>query len=767
MNITILACTILMMITIFASSSIRTISAFVVRNEHRILSSSSSSSSRYYQTGSITRTKGLFSTTEEKKEISINTNDDTLKGINWLRECIKDTLNECYTVSDVAKGAAINNILKKQNKKKKKKKKKSSEDTNVETVSDETPKLTEEEIEKIGEEAYNNAIDKMFTLIDTQVTTATRDEFGDYQCNIALSLSKSLNISPRDCASTIINALEPKIKDICDCPPEIAGPGFINIKFTKEYLQQSIYNMALDADDTVISNVNTNGRLALPKTNEPQKIIVDYSSPNIAKEMHVGHLRSTIIGDTISNVLSFLGHDVVRLNHIGDWGTQFGMLVEHLRDEYPQALDMDNVNDIDLGDLVLLYKEAKKRFDVDEDFKVRSRDGVVKLQGGDRESLNAWEVLCAASRKEYQKIYGTLGINKGLIERGESFYNPYLSTVIEDLCEQKLAVDTEGAKAIFLPGYTNRDGTPLPLLVQKSDGGYMYATTDLAAIKQRVQMSKEENGEEADRVLYVTDSGQSQHFDMVFQAAKMANFIPPSCSLEHVPFGLVQGEDGKKFATRSGDTVKLKDLLDKAIEIAGDDIKSRMKENSDDENENASLEITGEIQNVINTVGIGAVKYADLSMNRESNYKFSYERMLSLNGNTAPYMLYAYARICSIVRKASSSTSTTNNDNNTTSMSWPEPSPIIISHESELSLIRNLVRLPDILADVEKDLYPNKICDYLFETSQKFNQFYENCAVNKAETEELKNSRLTICTVTAATIRLLLNILGIDVVDKM
>jgi len=282
----------------------------------------------------------------------------------------------------------------------------------------------------------------------------------------------------------------------------------------------------------------------------------------------------------------------------------------------------------------------------------------------------------------------------------------------------------------------------------------MYATTDLAAIKQRVQMSKEENGEEADRVLYVTDSGQSQHFDMVFQAAKMANFIPPSCSLEHVPFGLVQGEDGKKFATRSGDTVKLKDLLDKAIEIAGDDIKSRMKENADDENENASLEITDEIQNVINTVGIGAVKYADLSMNRESNYKFSYERMLSLNGNTAPYMLYAYARICSIVRKASSSTSTTNNDNNTTSMSWPEPSPIIMSHESELSLIRNLVRLPDILADVEKDLYPNKICDYLFETSQKFNQFYENCVVNKAETKELKNSRLATCTVTAATIRL-------------
>jgi len=745
MNVTTISCTLLMMITtLFAS--VRTINAFVVRNEQRLLLSSSLSlSGRYYQTKIIRNSKVLFSTIEEKKEITSIDND--LKGINWLRECIKDTLNECYTVSDVAKGAAINNILKKQNKKKKKKKKKGNDDDNQDTTNtSEAPKLTEEEIQEIGLKAYNDAKDKTFTMLDTQVTEATREDFGDYQCNVALSLSKSLNMSPRDCATEITTALEPKIKDVCEVPLEIAGPGFINIKFNKDYLQNSIYNMACD----------TNDRLALSKTTNPKKIIVDYSSPNIAKEMHVGHLRSTIIGDTISNVLSFIGHDVVRLNHIGDWGTQFGMLVEHLRDNYPEALDMENVNDIDLGDLVALYKEAKKRFDADEEFKQRSRDGVVKLQGGDRESLNAWEVLCAASRKEYQKIYDVLGINKGLIERGESFYNPYLSTVIDELTEQNLAVETEGCKAIFLPGYTNRDGTPLPLLIQKSDGGYNYATTDLAAIKQRVQMSKEDNGEKADRVLYVTDAGQSQHFQMVFQAAELANYyIPGSTSLEHVPFGLVQGEDGKKFATRSGDTVKLKDLLDNAIEIAGNDIKER--NNVDDK------EITDEMQHVINTVGIGAVKYADLSMNRESNYKFSYERMLSLNGNTAPYMLYAYARICSIIRKASGD----NSGSDSSTMSWPNPSPIIISHESELSLLRNLVRLPDILADVEKDLFPNKICDYLFETSQKFNQFYENCSVNNAETVELKNSRLTICTVTAATIRLLLSILGIDVVDRM
>lgn len=683
----------------------KTLSGFIIRSERKVFSNHLSKT---------------YSTTKEKASEAISTtSDDTLKGINWLRDNIKEVLNDCYTVSEVEKGKAINNILKKQKKKKKKK------------DAEEGPQLSQEEIETLGEKAFLEAKDKTFGMLDTQVTLATREEFGDYQCNVAMSLSKNLNLSPRDCASTISSKLESLLEDVMDVPLEIAGPGFINIKYNQKYLEESIYHMACDLEASI------------PKVSNPQKIIVDYSSPNIAKEMHVGHLRSTIIGDTISNVLDFLGHDVVRLNHIGDWGTQFGMLVEHLRDEYPAALEMENVEDIDLGDLVALYKEAKKRFDVDEEFKARSRDGVVKLQSGDRESLNAWEVLCAASRKEYQKIYDVLGINKGLIERGESFYNPYLSTVIDDLVELGLAVDTEGCKAIFLPGYSNRDGSPLPLLIQKSDGGYNYATTDLAAIKQRVNLSVEETGEGADRVLYVTDAGQSQHFDMVFKAAKLAKYVPEDVSLEHVPFGLVQGEDGKKFATRSGDTVKLKDLLDKAVDIAGEDITSRMRENTGDE-----PEITPEVQHVINTVGIGAVKYADLSMNRESNYKFSYERMLSLNGNTAPYMLYAYARICSIVRKA------TAQENDT--MTWPKPAKVVISHESELSLVRNLVRLPDVLNDVETELYPNRICDYLFETSQKFNQFYENCAVNKAETEELKNSRLTICTVTAATLRLML-----------
>lgn len=440
------------------------------------------------------------------------------------------------------------------------------------------------------------------------------------------------------------------------------------------------------------------------------------------------------------------------------------MLVEHLRDEYPEALLPNNSNNIDLGDLVVLYKAAKKRFDIDDEFKLRARDGVVKLQAGNKDELNAWETLCSTSRIEYSKIYNILNI-KNLNERGESYYNPLLSDVINDLEKLNLAVDSDGAKVVYLDGYTNRDGTPLPMLVRKSDGGYNYATTDLAAIRQRTSISKNSNinyngkiinGEEADRVLYVTDAGQSQHFDMVFEVAKKAKFVPNNVSLEHVPFGLVQGNDGKKFATRSGDTVKLIDLLNESIIIAGNDLRNRNEDKLND------IQFIKRVDRVAQIVGIGAVKYADLSMNRESNYRFSYERMLSLNGNTAPYMLYAYARICGIIRKAS------NQEDSTQNIIWPLAArKIITTHESEIELIRNLVKLPDIINEVERDLYPNRICDYLFDTSQKFNKFYENCSVNNAENIELKNSRLTLCTATAGTIKLLLTLLGIETVEKL
>ena len=458
---------------------------------------------------------------------------------------------------------------------------------------------------------------------------------------------------------------------------------------------------------------------------------------------------------TLCNLLEFMGHKVVRLNHVGDWGTQFGMLVEHLRDEYPEALSEQQQEGserkmIDLGDLVVLYKAAKKRFDADPDFQQRARKTVVALQAGDPAALAAWKTLCAASRVEYDKIYQILGI-RGLEERGESFYNPFLNDVVADLEKQELAVESDGATVVFLDGYTNRDGSPLPMLVRKSDGGFNYATTDLAAVRQRTSF---DDGEHADRVLYVTDAGQAMHFQMVFDAAAKAGFVPEATSLEHVPFGLVQGEDGKKFATRSGDTVKLKDLLDEAVRIAGKDLRERYSD--------PDAAFLDRVDRVARIVGIGAVKYADLSMNRESNYRFSYERMLSLNGNTAPYMLYAYARICGIIRKASGQAE------DGTAIEWPEAADeIIISHDSELELMRNLVKLPDVIREVERDLYPSRLCDYLFETSQKFNQFYEKCSVMNAETPELKASRLSLCTATAGTIRLLLTLLGIEMVEKM
>jgi arginyl-tRNA synthetase len=656
----------------------------------------------------------------------------SLQGIDWLQDAVVQVLNELYDPQQVAKGT----VLAKLDKKKKKKKKPNGVDDTNDVPDD--PKLSDADRQTLIDQAVAAA--RPFAKQDAMVTPATKTEFGDYQVNAAMGLAKALNLSPRECAAQIVKALQPKIQSFME-EPEIAGPGFVNLRFRTSYLTQAVSSMAGDAQ----------GRLAVPRTAQTQKIVVDFSSPNIAKEMHVGHLRSTIIGDTLCNVLEFAGHEVTRLNHVGDWGTQFGMLVEHLRDEYPAALRSDTADDVDLGDLVQLYKAAKKRFDEDDEFKTRAREGVVKLQAGNEEELAAWESLCAASRKEYQKIYDRLQI-EGLVERGESFYNPFLKDVVDELVEKGLAVESDGALVVYLEGYTNRDGSPLPMIVRKSDGGFNYATTDLAAMRHRTLMPRAESGERADRVLYVTDAGQAQHFEMVFEAGKVAGFCREGASLEHVPFGLVQGEDGKKFATRSGETVKLKDLLDEAVRISGADLKKR--------NENVDQEFLDRVDNVARIVGIGAVKYADLSMNRESNYRFSYDRMLSLNGNTAPYMLYAYARVCGIIRKASG-------QEGTGAIDWPKASEIMITHESELELIRNLVKLPDVLNEVERELYPNRMCDYLFETSQKFNQFYESCSVNKAESEEIKASRLSLCTATAGTIRLLLTLLGIETLEKM
>ncbi|MEM6426625.1 MAG: arginine--tRNA ligase, partial [Cyanobacteria bacterium P01_D01_bin.128] len=501
---------------------------------------------------------------------------------------------------------------------------------------------------------------------------------------------------------------------------------FINLKFKTGFLEAQL------------KEIHQSDRLGVAPVEHPQRVIVDFSSPNIAKEMHVGHLRSTIIGDTLARVLEFLGHNVLRLNHVGDWGTQFGMLITHLRAACPEALTSSEA--VDIGDLVAFYKQAKKRFDEDDDFKLRSRQAVVDLQSGDEAATQAWKILCAQSRQEFQKIYDRLDIQ--VQERGESFYNPLLSDVVKDLDEAGLLVEDQGAQCVFLDGFTNKDGDPLPLIIKKSDGGFNYATTDLAAVRQRIQQ------EEAKRILYVVDAGQGNHFAQVFQVAGKAGWIPENIELTHVPFGVVQGEDGKKFKTRSGETVRLKDLLDEAVTRARTDLEQRITE--EDRDEPAAF-----IQEVSEKVGIGAVKYADLSQNRTSNYIFSYDKMLALQGNTAPYMLYAYVRVQGISRKGGIDFKHLGAN-----------AAMHLTEAAELTLAKHILQLDELLDEVAADLLPNRLCQYLFELSQKFNQFYDRCSVLQAE-EPQRTSRLMLCDVTARTLKLGLSLLGIEVLERM
>jgi arginyl-tRNA synthetase len=573
------------------------------------------------------------------------------------------------------------------------------------------------------DKAFASAFGESAAGTDPMLVAATNPKFGDFQCNAAMNLGKKLGKQPRAIASTIIEHLD--IGDICETP-EIAGPGFINLKLKPSYLEGQINAIALDS------------RLGIAKTETPQKVAIDFSSPNIAKEMHVGHLRSTIIGDSIARILEFQGHDALRINHIGDWGTQFGMLIAYLREVHPEALTTADA--LDLGDLVAFYRQAKQRFDADETFKETARQEVVKLQAGAEDTNRAWKLLCDQSRREFQVIYDLLDIK--LTERGESFYNPLLPAVVEDLTELGLLVEDNGAKCVFVEGFTNKEGEPLPLIVQKTDGGYNYATTDLAAIRYRIK----EDG--AKRLIYVTDAGQANHFEQVFAVARKAGWIPEDVEIAHVPFGLVLGEDGKRLKTRSGDTVRLQDLLDEAIIRTRKDLEGRLEEEKRHETEEF-------IANVSQTIGLSAVKYADLSQNRVSNYVFSYDKMLALQGNTAPYMLYAYVRVRGIGRKGE-----IDFDNLDAS------APVILQSDAELVLAKHLLRLNEVVNAVAIDLLPNRICQYLFELSQKFNQFFEQCPVLKAE-EPVRTSRLVLCDLTARTLKLGLGLLGIQVLERM
>ena len=568
--------------------------------------------------------------------------------------------------------------------------------------------------------------------LDPQLGPASKPEFGDFQANGALPLARPLRLAPRAIASAIVAQLEadPAFGALC-LPPEIAGPGFINLTLRPEVLAAEVARCLADP---------RLGVEAVAGGGAP--VVVDFSSPNIAKEMHVGHLRSTIIGDALARVLEFRGHPVLRLNHVGDWGTQFGMLITHLKQVAPEALDTADA--VDLGDLVAFYRQAKARFDSDESFQTTSREEVVKLQSGDPISRRAWQLLCDQSRREFQRLYDRLDIR--LDERGESFYNPYLEAVVADLAATGLLVSDGGAQCVFLEGQDGTASQTPPVIVRKSDGGFNYATTDLAAIRYR--FAAPPAGDGARRVIYVTDAGQASHFTGVFQVARRAGCIPEGGRLEHVPFGLVQGEDGKKLKTRSGDTVRLKELLDEAVERCEADLCRRLAE--EERQEDGAF-----INAVATTVGLAAVKYADLSTNRITNYQFSFDRMLALSGNTAPYLLYAVVRIAGIARRGGADAAGVGFS-----------TPLVFGEPQEWALVRQLLQFDAVILEVEQELLPNRLCSYLFELSQVFNRFYDQVPVLKAE-EPARGSRLALCRLTADTLKLGLGLLGIPTLERM
>jgi len=588
-------------------------------------------------------------------------------------------------------------------------------------------KETLEQLKPRFKQALVAALGAEYAEVDPILVPASNPKFGDYQANVALPLAKQVGKPPRAIAEQIVTKLD--IGDICE-NPTVAGPGFINLTLKPVYLEAQLQKINLDP------------RLGIAPVKHPKKVIVDYPSPNIAKEMHVGHLRPAVIGDCISRILEFIGHDVVRLSHVGDWGTPFGMLIAYLQKAYPEALTTDK--NLDLGDLSSFYRQAKKQFDTDEEFKEAARQAVVQLQAGEEKTILAWKMVCQLSSKAYRFIYDLMGIAP-FIERGESFYNALLAETIEELEAKGLVEIDAGAKCVFLEGFTNKEGKPLPLIVQKSDGGFNYATTDLAAIRYRVNVDK------AQRVIYPVGAEQTNHFAQIFQVGKRAGWITDDVEFFHAPFGLVLGEDGSKLKTRSGEAVRLKDLLDDAIAHARKDLESRLKEEGREETEEF-------INHVAQVIGISAVKYADLSQNRNSNYIFSYDKMLALQGNTAPYMLYAYARIQGISRKGGIDFDRLG-----------DGVKIILQHETEFILAKHLLQMDEVISAIEVDLLPNRLCEYLFHLSQKFNQFYDRdrgVPVLNAE-EPQRTSRLVLCNLTARTLKLGLSLLGIPVLERM
>jgi len=563
------------------------------------------------------------------------------------------------------------------------------------------------------------------------VCPSTDPQFGDYQANGVMALGKRFKRNPRELAEEVVKNLD--VSDICE-QPEVAGPGFINLRLKPQFI----------ADRLLEINKNITN-LGIDKTDVPKTVVVDFSGPNIAKQMHVGHLRSTIIGDCICRLLEFQGHKVIRQNHIGDWGTQFGKIL-YVVNELGRRQDYTNIT-FGLNTLEKLYQKANQLEKTDPNIALQMRDWTFQLQRGNTIAKSFWKISCDVTLKECYEIYKILSVNLNSTHtRGESEYRDELAGIVEDLLNRKIARKSDNAVCVFPEGFKNKEGEPLPFIIQKSDGAYLYATTDLAAIRYRINKLK------ADKIIYVTDARQKLHFEMLFAVARMAGWVSDDIELMHVTFGSVLGEDGTPLKTRSGENVKLKELLDEAIERAKNIV----------EGKNPELSAERKVQ-IAKAVGLGAVKYADFSNNRTSDYIFSFEKMLAMDGNTAPYMQYAYARIKSIERKAQSR----DVDIETELANLKTLKTLSLDEPAEIDLAKQLSRYGEAVEAAAADYRPNYLTGYLYELAQKFSVFYTNCPVLKAGREK-RGTRLLLCDLTAKTIKHgLSELLGIDVVEQM
>lgn len=550
------------------------------------------------------------------------------------------------------------------------------------------------------------------------VRQSAKAQFGDYQANGIMGVAKKLKMNPRQLAEQVLEKLE--LDDLAD-KVEIAGPGFINIFLKNTWLSEAL--MRLRHSD----------RLDVPMADIKETVVVDYSAPNLAKEMHVGHLRSTVIGDAVVRTLEFLGHKVIRQNHVGDWGTQFGMLLaymERLRAENQQV-------SMALSDLETFYRAAKLCFDEDPAFANRARELVVALQSGNKECLALWNEFINISLNHCEETYTMLGVSltrKDVMP--ESAYNDDLPQVIDDLKAQGLLTESNGAQCVFLEEFANKDGEITPIIVQKSGGGFLYATTDLAAVRYRYNTLK------ADRCLYFVDARQSLHFQQIFTLSRKAGFAPQDARLEHMPFGTVMGSDGKPFKTRSGGVAKLSALLEEAQERAFKLVASKNPDMPEDEQ-----------RNIGRVVGIASVKYADLSKSRTSDYQFNWDSMLSFEGNTAPYLLYAYSRVASIVRRSEMNIDDLQGD-------------IVIQEPQERALAMQLVQFEEAIQQVVNDGMPHFLSAYLYDLAGTFMTFYEACPILNAQ-DDVKTSRLQLALATASTLQQGLNLLGIETLERM